>query len=191
MIDEKQEFSKRLHAACDFAGIVKGRGRRAELARMFGVSGESARKWLEGFSIPDTKRIPEIAKKLGVRGEWLLTGIGPMQEAPEQYRDQVAEPRSPTYSISGLGSDNEVDILTLAIEAVDELQARTGKRFSAHERAKLESLIYRYLMIELELMVEMDEAEIERHEPYLGDFGNLISMEKVKAYALKKKRRAA
>ncbi len=79
----------------------------------------------------------------------------------------------------------------MAIEAVDELQERTGKRFIARQRAKLESLIYRYLMIELELMSEMDEDEIKRHEPYFGDFDNLISIEKVKEHALKKKRRAA
>lgn len=79
--DEKLEFARRLHTACDLAGIVSGRGRRAELARMFNVSGETARKWLAGESIPDTKRIPQIAKRLGVRGEWLLTGQGPMRTA--------------------------------------------------------------------------------------------------------------
>jgi len=113
-----------------------------------------------------------------------------MQEAPTQQRNQVAEPTA-HYPAPDFGANNEIDILAMAIEAVDELQARTGKRFSAHERAKLEHLIYRYLMIELEMMAEMDEAEIERHEPYFGDFGNLIPIEKVKEHALKKKRHAA
>ena len=73
------EFHDRLEQACDAAGIPEGRGRRAALARLFGVSGEAARKWLSGESIPDTKRIPKIAKHLGVSGEWLLTGQGPMR----------------------------------------------------------------------------------------------------------------
>ncbi len=77
--DEKLEFSRRLHEACDSAGIPSGRGRRVELAKMFRVSGEAARKWLSGESIPDTKRLPEIARRLNVRGEWLLTGQGPMR----------------------------------------------------------------------------------------------------------------
>lgn len=76
-------FSQRLNIALDVAGVPpKGSGRQIVVAKMFGVSQKGARKWLEGEAIPNTKRLPEIARKLGVRGEWLLTGQGPMRTAP-------------------------------------------------------------------------------------------------------------
>ena len=65
--------------ALKYAGIPPGRGRLACVAKMFEVSREASRKWLSGESIPDTKRISDIARLTGVRGEWLLTGQGPMR----------------------------------------------------------------------------------------------------------------
>lgn len=67
-------FSSRLNAALTEAGIPQDRKRLATVAKMFGVSREAVRKWLSGDSIPDTKRIPEIANKLNVTVEWLLGG---------------------------------------------------------------------------------------------------------------------
>lgn len=76
-VDEKKSFSERLNIALDIAGIPqKGKGRQLQVAGLFGVSQESARKWLAGKSFPDTKRIPEIAKKLKVNAQWLLSGVG-------------------------------------------------------------------------------------------------------------------
>lgn len=72
------EFSKRLIAALDHARVPAGRGRRTSMAKMFGVSTESVRKWLMGESMPETKRLPEIAKRLGVNANWLLSGEGQM-----------------------------------------------------------------------------------------------------------------
>lgn len=72
------EFSKRLIAALDHARVPAGRGRRTAMAKMFGVSTESVRKWLMGESMPETKRLPEIAKRLGVNANWLLSGEGEM-----------------------------------------------------------------------------------------------------------------
>lgn len=83
---DKRDFAKRLNQACIAAGIQQSVLRRT-FADQFGVSRESARKWLVGDSLPETKRISSLAKFLGVRGEWLLTGIGPMHDS-----DQVAEP---------------------------------------------------------------------------------------------------
>lgn len=79
---QKMEFAQRLRQALDHAGIPDDRQRRGWVAKTFGVSVETARKWLVGESIPATKRIPLIAERLGVRGEWLLTGQGPMLEEP-------------------------------------------------------------------------------------------------------------
>jgi SOS-response transcriptional repressor LexA len=81
-VDEKKGFAERLNMALDLAGIPqKGKGRQIQLASLFGVSQESARKWLEGASFPDTKRIPEIARKLNINAQWLLSGVGNINPA--------------------------------------------------------------------------------------------------------------
>jgi len=93
--DEKAQFAERLNQACDLAGIPSGRGRRADLARMFNVSGESARKWLSGESIPKSSRVVQIALRLGVNGEWLLTGRGEMRQAESASPTPNTEPGPP------------------------------------------------------------------------------------------------
>ena len=77
---ERLAFAKRLNLACDRAGIpAKGSGRQAAVATLFEVSQKGARKWLEGEAIPNTKRLPAMARMLGVTTEWLLTGDDPPQ----------------------------------------------------------------------------------------------------------------
>jgi hypothetical protein len=75
----KADFSARLDRALTYAGVPPSRGRLSCVAKMFGVSREASRKWLAGESIPDTKRISDIARLTGVKGEWLLTGQGSMR----------------------------------------------------------------------------------------------------------------
>lgn len=75
---ERLAFAKRFNFACDGIGIpAKGLGRQTAVAELFGVSQKGARKWLEGEAIPNTKRLPAMARTLGVTGEWLLTGDDP------------------------------------------------------------------------------------------------------------------
>lgn len=75
MNKEVEKFAERLNEALDDAGVQgKGRGRQVAVAQMFGVSQAAARKWLEAEGMPDTKRIPEMARRLGVMSEWLLSG---------------------------------------------------------------------------------------------------------------------
>lgn len=75
MNDEVEKFAVRLNEALDDIGVPpKGKGRQVVVAGMFGVSQKGARKWLEAEGMPDTKRIPEMARKLGVMSEWLLSG---------------------------------------------------------------------------------------------------------------------
>lgn len=77
--DARFKFSERLHLALDTNNIPpKGSGRYSVVAKMFHVSQKGARKWLEGEAIPTTKRIQGMSERLNVRGEWLLTGRGPM-----------------------------------------------------------------------------------------------------------------
>lgn len=79
--DERMAFSARLNTALDDIGVPsKHKGRQAIVGTMFGVSQKGARKWLEGESIPATRRLPSIAKELRVRTEWLLSGNGPKHE---------------------------------------------------------------------------------------------------------------
>jgi len=84
--DEKIEFSRRMNSVADILGIPpKGNNRQSLLGKMFHVSQESARKWLEGESIPQTAKCIEIAKKAKISFEWLMTGRGvqPYEKTPE------------------------------------------------------------------------------------------------------------
>jgi phage repressor protein C with HTH and peptisase S24 domain len=90
--DERQAFSARLNQALDAAGVPpKTQGRQTAVGKMFGVTQKGARKWLEAEAIPETKRLPQIAAKLAVSVEWLLTG-----RPPRDYIDgEVITPRLP------------------------------------------------------------------------------------------------
>lgn len=85
-------FSQRLHMAMDLIGMKKGRGRATKLADMFGVSRETARKWLNDMARPETRRMTELAGRFGVGFEWLATGRGEpkgfmkVQDASAAYR---------------------------------------------------------------------------------------------------------
>lgn len=68
------DFSKRLNSALDQADYIKGRGRRVALAKALGVSGEAARKWLSGESIPAMDNAVRLAVLSGTDVDWLLTG---------------------------------------------------------------------------------------------------------------------
>ncbi|MFP0389258.1 S24 family peptidase [Acinetobacter nosocomialis] len=53
------------------------RGRAGVLSKEFKISDKGASKWLKGESIPETAKIPLLAKFVGVPAEWLLTGKEP------------------------------------------------------------------------------------------------------------------
>jgi SOS-response transcriptional repressor LexA len=96
--DVRAAFAERLNEALDDAGVPpKGHGRQGLVGKMFGMSQKGARKWLEGESLPDTRRIPQIAERLGVRGEWLLTGLGPKRLDDAHLR----EPGGPSQRPAG------------------------------------------------------------------------------------------
>jgi transcriptional regulator with XRE-family HTH domain len=79
-------FAQRLQLALDLAGIEKGRGRTARLAALYGVSRETARKWLGGLSLPELERMIDMATRFGVALEWLATGRG--APAPGAHIDE-------------------------------------------------------------------------------------------------------
>lgn len=84
-------FSFRLNQALDEAGLPpKHHGRQVEAAKLFGVSQNAVRKWLEGEVIPELDRLPEIVKKINslvprekpVSELWLAFGRGTMRGEP-------------------------------------------------------------------------------------------------------------
>lgn len=82
----RQAFARRLGIALSGAGIADDQFRRGWVSRTFGVSVESARKWLVGEAMPDTARIEGIARELGVAANWLLSGT------EETQRTAIADP---------------------------------------------------------------------------------------------------
>ena len=72
-------FGERLRLACDLAGIP---ATQAALSRLFGVSTTIVWHYLKGEKLPSMIKAIEIAEKLGVCVEWLLTGRGPMHPPP-------------------------------------------------------------------------------------------------------------
>ncbi len=73
----RQEFSVRLNRALEHAGHP-GRGGQTWLAQAMGVSQTNSRKWLKGVALPEIQKIVALAKLLGVRLEWLISGSGDM-----------------------------------------------------------------------------------------------------------------
>lgn len=70
-------FVARLNEALNgIEDFPRARGRRIALAKMMGMSGESARKWLTGETLPSMDNARQFAAKAGVQVDWLLTGRG-------------------------------------------------------------------------------------------------------------------
>lgn len=73
----RKEFSDRLSQALKQSGIPE-RGSQVWLAQAMGVSQTNARKWLKGLALPEIQKIVALAKLLGIRLEWLISGSGDM-----------------------------------------------------------------------------------------------------------------
>lgn len=76
--DPTIEFPLRLRQALDAAGFLpEGEGRQQQIATRFKVSQQAAGKWLRGETLPEFKRVIEIAVATGFTVDWLMTGRGP------------------------------------------------------------------------------------------------------------------
>ena len=69
-------FTERFRQALEEGGFADHK--QKDLGRLFGVSAQAVKKWLNGESIPHAERAPHIAKILGVRRAWLLDNEQPM-----------------------------------------------------------------------------------------------------------------
>lgn len=106
---EKQKFAARLRAVLDFRNFSSFHGQQTKLAKCFGVSQRAAGKWLNAESLPKTERIVEIARKLKINSEWLLSGRGSMVDAPgaTKEKEMVTENQIliPVYNVEASAGD--------------------------------------------------------------------------------------
>lgn len=115
------DFASRLKKLLDHARFQPGRGRTTALANRYGVSRETARKWLTGLSLPELERMIELAVDFGGSFEWLATGRGPMLpggqgvgEHGAVYRPDDTEPlRSLVTVVSALSRERQQALLVL------------------------------------------------------------------------------
>jgi hypothetical protein len=75
----RQAFARRFRFAVTELGIALHE--QGRLQRLFGVSGQAVRKWIEGTAMPTPARMPAVAAVLGVRRAWLQDGEDPVRPA--------------------------------------------------------------------------------------------------------------
>lgn len=82
---EEMTFWERLEVASDFCGIPCS---PSDIARELGIGPSAVTKYLDG-KFPKKERINALARKRGVRSEWLLSGQGDM--IAEEELDEEAQ----------------------------------------------------------------------------------------------------
>lgn len=83
---EAHAFSDRLNELLDAHEFErKGRGRQVALAKKYGVTQASTRKWLEGMGFPKTSQMIQIARDFRCNFEWLALGSGLRDADPAAY----------------------------------------------------------------------------------------------------------
>jgi len=95
-------FTERFKLALSEAGLAGHK--QKDLGRLFGVSAQAVKKWLNGESIPTAERAPRIAETLGVRRAWLLDNEQPMR-ALQGAITEAAQEYQPTSAISLSGAE--------------------------------------------------------------------------------------
>lgn len=92
-----ETFSDRLKYALNHAGI-KEHGAAAMLSRLLQVTPKAVSKWMNNESVPRIDKVQVIAKRTGVRSEWLQYGEGEVLQrdstniAPAYARDDSSYP---------------------------------------------------------------------------------------------------
>lgn len=119
-LNERQEFSKRLHQSLDRAGYTPDSP--TALARFFNarydgkpITVHAARKWLVGEAIPTQEKLRVLAQWLDVRVDWLRYGgenatTSNTQQAYSQFGKQD---REILENIRKLDSAHQEIVLTL------------------------------------------------------------------------------
>lgn len=130
---DHSDFAVRLNEALDHAQVPEGRGRRIYLAKLAHKTGEAARKWLAGETMPTMSTASTLAGGLGVNLVWLLTGTGPMTINTCSSSSQPASTGSDGLPYDGLGLSPDERVL-LGIFA----------RLTPEERRKFLRELYEY-----------------------------------------------
>ncbi|MBT4837469.1 MAG: helix-turn-helix domain-containing protein [Methylococcales bacterium] len=111
----KNEFSKRFKLALKNLGVSENEQKR--LGKLFGVSGQAVKKWIDGQAMPSTSRIPEIARILGVQCSWLQYGFDKQgmtsHETRAEYEVLSDDERKVIYKFRQLSSQQASAIETL------------------------------------------------------------------------------
>lgn len=83
---EPDDISCRLNNALDIIGFnKKEQGRQVHFADQLGISQSSARRWLEGISIPPFDMLAKVEEVFHISAQWLLFGEG----APFKQNDEI------------------------------------------------------------------------------------------------------
>ena len=79
-------FAARFREACEDAKVLVT---QESLGKVFGVSGTMAWYYLNGEKLPSMDKAIQMAGKLGVCVEWLLTGKGPKHPVGDEASGDV------------------------------------------------------------------------------------------------------
>jgi len=132
-MDEKEEFAKRMNQIADMLGVPpKGKNRQKALGMKFGVSQESARRWLAGESYPRTGLAVAIVKKAGIRYEWFMTGRGSMFDEIG-FADTAPESKV-LQAMQRMNDETKIKLITIT-ETLAE-PAPTQKRLGGERRQR-------------------------------------------------------
>ena len=122
------------------------RGRQTELAKLFNVSPNGARKWLLGEGMPELEVAIRLARWADVNVEWLLTGRGPKRGAHLDTKalilSEALEALAPTdrhevlgyfaykvqHSVSRVITESQVNRYIAAINTYDSTDQKTGTK---------------------------------------------------------------
>jgi phage repressor protein C with HTH and peptisase S24 domain len=92
-----KEFSSRFNDVLDQLNVPQlGDGRQRVVGEMFKVSQVTARNWLDAQSYPGLEQIDNIARRLNVRADWLISGEGPIERGNEGKKSSL----SPSVTLS-------------------------------------------------------------------------------------------
>lgn len=121
-------FAERLQKACDAQGIGDN---RAEIARVFNLARQSVIAYLEGKSLPSVAKGIEIAQKLDVDFEWLMTGkVSSSREKKLNIRTMEATLEAMRDAKAMIGSDVSIKseaLMLVALYQYIELTQQSGK----------------------------------------------------------------
>jgi len=148
-------FAERLDEALTKAGAPAGSGRRTWMKNRYGVSVESARKWLSGISLPDAARMLVIAEDLHVAAEWLLTGNG----VPPGATELNSAPLAPA------GSDSR--------QALQNLVHNLYEMLEGHALTTVEEMAEHYEVNPVRLANELQEMD-KLPTATLRDYGDYL-----------------